>query len=83
MQDQNSWPSDIVTEPSNETKSQAKVIKKVLLVDVGEDDQQDGLLPKYILWKAFGNYQLDKLLYNQLQDIIKRENQRNFQNHQN
>ena len=52
MQDQNSLPPDIATGPNNETESEAKVIKEVLLVPDGEDDQQDGLLPKYRLWKT-------------------------------
>ena len=32
----------MVTGPNNETESEAKVIKEVLSVAVGEDDQQDG-----------------------------------------
>ena len=32
LQDQNSWPSDIITEPNNETESEAKVIKEVCQV---------------------------------------------------
>ena len=43
----------MATGPNNETESKAKVIKNVLSVDVGEDDQQDGLLPKYRLWKTW------------------------------
>ena len=49
LQDENSWLPDMGTGPNNETESKAKVIKGVLSVTVGEDDQQDGLLPKYRL----------------------------------
>ena len=42
LQHQNSWPPDIVTGLNNETESEAKVIKEVLSVAVGEDDQQGG-----------------------------------------
>ena len=52
LQDQNSWPSDNAAEPNNEAESEAKVIKEVLLIAVGEDDRQDGLLQKYSLWKT-------------------------------
>ena len=52
LQDQNSWPPDMATGPNNETESEAKVIKEVFSIAVGEDDQQDGLLTKYRLWKT-------------------------------
>ena len=52
LQDENSWFPDMGTGPKNKTESEAKVIKEVLSVAVGEDDQQDGLLPKYRLWKT-------------------------------
>ena len=52
LQDQNSWPPDIATGPNNETESEPKVIKEVLMVAVEKDDQQDGFLPKYRLWKT-------------------------------
>ena len=42
----------MATRPNNETESEAKVIKEVSSVIVGEDEQQDGLLPKYRLWKT-------------------------------
>ena len=42
----------MATGPNNETESEAKVIKEVLLIAVGEDDQQDGFLTKYKLWKT-------------------------------
>ena len=52
LQDQNKWPPDMATGANNETESEVKVIKEVSLVAVGKDDQQDGLLPKYRLWKT-------------------------------
>ena len=53
LQYQNSWPPDIVQiGPNNETEPEAKVIKEVLSVAVGKDNQQDGLLSKYRLWKT-------------------------------
>ena len=52
LQDQNSWPPDMATGPNNETESEAKVIKELLSIAVGEDDQQDDLLTKYMLWKT-------------------------------
>ena len=52
LQDQSSWPPDMATGPNNETESEAKVIKELLSIAVGEDDQQDDLLTKYRLWKT-------------------------------
>ena len=52
LQDQNRWPPDMATGANNKTESEAKVIKEVLLVAVGKNDQQDGLLPKYRLCKT-------------------------------
>ena len=42
----------MATGPNNETESEAKVIKEVLSVAVEEDGYQDGLSPKYRLWKT-------------------------------
>ena len=53
LQDQNSWPSDIITEPNNETESEAKVIKEVLSCAVGEGDQYYGFLPRIRMWKTW------------------------------
>ena len=42
----------MATGPNNKTESEAKVIKEVLSIAVGEDNKQDGLLRKYRLWKT-------------------------------
>ena len=79
LQDQNSWSPDEATGPNNETESEAKVIKEVLSIAVGEDDQQDDLSTKYRLWKTLRIKTW--IRYNQRQDTIKGENQRTYHNY--
>ena len=43
LQGQNSWRPNMATGPSNETESEAKVIKEVVSVAFREDDQQDNV----------------------------------------
>ena len=74
--------SDIVIESNNKTESEATVIKQVLLVTVGEDDQQDSLLPIYSLWKTLQIFyqNIDCERPCKLQDTIKGEDQRTYYN---
>ncbi|XP_068759706.1 uncharacterized protein [Montipora capricornis] len=47
-----SWPADIVTTPTKESQTEAKIIRKVLGVTVKMDDNLDLVMRKYDLWKA-------------------------------
>ena len=47
-----SWPADIVTTPTKESQTEAKIIREVLGVTVKTDDYLDLVMRKYDLWKA-------------------------------
>lgn len=47
-----SWPTDVVTMPTNESRAEAKIIKEVLGVALKTDDDLDLMMHKYDLWKA-------------------------------
>ena len=46
------WPADILDEPTEESKAQAKLFRKVLAVAVHEEDDVEGVLRKFHLRKA-------------------------------
>ena len=47
-----SWPSDITTTPTGESRTELKPIKEILAVAVVEDNLFDKLLEKHELWKT-------------------------------
>ena len=47
-----SWPADIVTTPTKESQTEAKIIREVLGVTVKTDDYLDLVMRKYDLWKT-------------------------------
>ena len=46
------WPTDIVTTPTKESQTKAKIIREVLGVTVKTDDYLNLVLRKYDLWKT-------------------------------
>ena len=52
LQNQNDWPTNIITEPTKESECEAKMIREVLSVAIFNDDYQQKLLSKYNLWKT-------------------------------
>lgn len=46
------WPVDLVTHPSKETESEAKIIKEVLAAALETKNEFDELLEKHIFWKT-------------------------------
>lgn len=46
------WPADIVTEPSLESKAEAKMVREVLSVAVDENNEISNMLQRYPLQKA-------------------------------
>lgn len=47
-----SWPADIVTAPTKESQTEARIIREVLGVTVKMDDDLDLVIGKHNLWKA-------------------------------
>ena len=47
-----SWLADIVTTPTKESQTEAKIIREVLGVTMKTDDYLDLVMRKYNLWKT-------------------------------
>lgn len=47
-----SWPADIVTTPTKESQTEAKIIREVLGVTMKTNDDLDLVMRKHDLWKA-------------------------------
>ena len=46
------WPADILDEATEESKAEAKLVRKVLAVSVHEEDEVEGVLRKFYSQKA-------------------------------